>query len=84
METVDNTPRVFQANTSARAQVGAKTRNARGASKIKPQALEVTRVPTGTYLWPFCSPRWRLWLFIALKYCLHATDNTDCVRDPWT
>ena len=67
METVDNTPRVFQANTSARAQVGAKTRNARGASKTKLRALEVTQAPTGTHLWRFCSPRWRLVAFVALN-----------------
>lgn len=33
METVDNTPRVFQANTSERAQVGAKRETREGHQK---------------------------------------------------
>lgn len=85
VETVDNTPVLSKRTPPESAHVGSETRNARGAPKTKLRALEVTHTPMGTYLWRFCSPRWRLVAFIALEQFLHAPANTDRrVRDPRT
>ena len=78
VETVDDTPRVIQANTSARAHVDAKTRNARRGIKIKTSSAGGHSHTYGDVSLAFLQSA-------MVSSGFYAPANTDrCVRDPRT